>query len=152
MAEFNPSDAGVEDVLKKLDKADEEERQRILTAERNGKKRKTILEAYGVDPDERVDSTGRTLYPWEVAPEEQTFAVEVEEDDEARKAREAQAEQDQKVAAATDQGGSNPAGTGVAPAGGTTAAGTTGGATGATTTAAGAPTTGGTTGGTAGTA
>jgi hypothetical protein len=131
MAEFDPSTAKVDEVLKKLEKADEPERQRILNAERAGQARKTILEEYGIDPDARVDGSGRTLYPWEVKAEDEVRRVEVEETDEQRQAREAQAEYDRQVAAARpqidEQGGGAPLGApGVA---GTTAAGATGGTT-----------------------
>ena len=122
MAEFDPSTASVEAVQKKLEKADEAERQRILNAERGGKNRKTILEPYGIDPDARVDATGRVLYPWEVAPEDEVRPVEVEETEEERKAREAQAEWDAKVEAAAptgfdEQQGGTAGGVGVADAG-----------------------------------
>ena len=143
MAEFDPSTANVDEVLKKLEKADDEERQRILDAERGGKARKSILEEYGIDPDVRVDAAGRALYPWEVAPEDEVRAVTVDESDEEREAREAQAEFDRKVAAAApavdEQGGGTPLGAGTAPApataGGTTPA---GGATGTASAVAGA--------------
>jgi len=135
MAEFDPSTATVDEVLKKLEKADAEERDRILNAERAGKARVTILEPHGIDPDARVDVSGRVLYPWEVAPEEQTFAVQVDETPEARKAREAQIEFDEKTASATQsnapggdeqQGGTAPGvGTAGAPAAGTVAGGRT---------------------------
>lgn len=143
MAEFDPSTAGVDEVLKKLEKANDQERQRILAAERAGKARVTILEEYGIDPDERADAAGRVLYPWEVAPEDQVVPVEVDETDEARAAREAQAEFDDKVAAAAqsntpggdEQQGSTAPGVGVtgspapgaATTGGTTTTTTTGG-------------------------
>lgn len=114
MAEFDPSTANVDDVLKKLDKADEQERQRILKAERSGKNRKSVLEPYGVDPDQRADAEGRALYPWEVSPDEAVQRVVVEETEEERKAREAQAAYDEKVAAARpqvdEQGGGSPLG------------------------------------------
>lgn len=122
MAEFDPNNANVEDVLKKLEKADEKERERILNAERAGKARKSILEPYDVDPEARVDASGRVLYPWEVAPEEAVVRVAVEETDEQRAAREAQTEYDAQVAAARpavdEQGGGSPLGaadTGTAP-------------------------------------
>jgi hypothetical protein len=125
MAEFDPSTAKVGEVLSKLEKADEQERTRILNAERAGQARKTILEAYGIDPDERADAEGRVLYPWEVSPEDSVLRVPVEEDDEARAAREAQAEYDAQVAAARpqvdEQGGGTPLGaadTGTAPGAG----------------------------------
>jgi len=121
MPEFDPSDASVDEVLKKLDKADEAERQRILGAERAGKKRKTILEPYGIDSDARTDSAGRVLYPWEVDPEDAVVMVEPEEDAEARAAREAQLDFDKQVAAAApvvdEQSGGTAAGVGVADAG-----------------------------------
>lgn len=114
MAEFDPSTANVDDVLKKLDKADEQERTRILNAERSGKARKSVLEPYGIDPDARVDAEGRSLYPWEVSPEEAVQRVVVEESDEERTAREARAEYDEQVAAARpqvdEQGGGAPLG------------------------------------------
>ena len=102
MAEFDPSTANVDEVLKKLEKASDLERQRILTAERGGKARRSILEEYGIDPDQRADGAGRVLYPWEVAPEDHVVPVQVDETDEARAAREAQAEFDAKVAAAAE--------------------------------------------------
>lgn len=115
---FDPNDANLDEVLAKLEKADDQERNRILALEQQGKRRKTILEEYGIDPDQRVDSTGRVLYPWEVDADQQVRVRQPEEDAEARKARELQAEQDQRVAAASPQGGSNPPGTGAAPASG----------------------------------
>jgi hypothetical protein len=137
MAEYDPSNDDVDTVLKKLGKAKAQEQKQILAAERAGKARKGILEPYGIDPDERVDATGRVLYPWEANPVDQQ--VEVEESPEARKAREAQAEVDQQVAAAAaanagdEQGGVTAAGVGTAAAGVATApatgstTGTTGG-------------------------
>lgn len=114
MAEFDPSSANVDEVLKKLEKADDNERQRILAAERKGKARVSVLEAYGVDPDERTDESGRVLYPWEVSPEEHVQPVVVDESQEARQAREAQAEFDQQVekAAPDEQGGGTAPGVG----------------------------------------
>lgn len=140
MAEYDPNDGTVDEVLKKLEKASPDEQKRILAAERTGKARTTILEAYGVDPNERVDATGRVLYPWEVASEEQVTPVKVEESKEAAKARQAQAEFDDQAAAAaaanaggSEQGAVTAPGTGVAAAGvatapsaTTTATGTTG--------------------------
>ena len=133
MAQFDPSSAGVDAVLEKLEKADAEERQRILAAEVSGKKRKTVLEAYGIDPDARYDESGRQLYPWEVTGKDMADADRhPQETEEQRQAREDQLAYDQKVA--TEQLGSSPAGTGTAPAAGTTGgAGGTGGTTTATT-------------------
>ena len=114
MAEFDPSNENVDAVLKKLEKADEQERTRILNAERSGKARKSVLEEYGVDPDARADADGRVLYPWEVKPEEAVQRVVVEETDEDRKMRETQAEYDRQVAgdrpAIDEQGGGSPLG------------------------------------------
>lgn len=93
---YDPTHSNVDDVLKKLDKADDEERERILNIERNGKARVGILSAYGIDPAERVDPTGRVLYPWEVSPENQVVMVVVEETPEQQEAREQQAELDQQ--------------------------------------------------------
>lgn len=150
MAKYDPNDHKAQDVLKQLEKSSPEEQQQILAAERGGQARVTILEAYGIDPDERVDASGRVLYPWEVKGDDQVVAVKVDEDAEARKAREAQAEFDEKVAAAAptgfdEQQGGTAAGVGVAAGGVATAPATT---TGGTTTG----TTGGTTGVAGGTA
>lgn len=135
MAQFDPNDATVEEVQAKLAKATDAERDRILAAERGGKSRKTILEEYGIDPDERTDATGRVLYPWEVTGDDMADADRhPDETDEQRKAREAQAEQDRRVSAAAgsgggvEQGGATPAGSGSpapapAPAGNTGTAG-----------------------------
>jgi hypothetical protein len=117
MAQFDPSEKTVDEVLAKLEKADSEERQRILNEERQGKARKTILEEYGVDPDERVDAAGRVMYPWEATGEQRAdFDRQPEETAEERKAREEQAAADARVAAASPQAGVTPAGTGTAPA------------------------------------
>lgn len=133
MAEFDPSTANVDEVLKKLEKAGSQERQRILAAERGGKARVSVLEPYGIDPDERADAVGRVLYPWEVSPEDHVVPVQVEETDEERAAREAKAEFDSKVEAVAqaniaggdEQQGGTAAGVGVAPAAGTATAGGT---------------------------
>ena len=116
MAQFDPTHSDVDTVLKKLDKADADERSRILAAEVNGKKRKTVLEKYGIDADARYDASGRKLYPWEVTGRDMADAERHPvETDEQREAREAQAKLDESVAA-TDQLGGDPAGTGTAPA------------------------------------
>lgn len=117
MAQFDPSEKDVDSVLKHLAGADKAERDRVLAAEAgpDGKRRKTVLEKYGIDADARYDATGRKLYPWEVTGKDMADAgQEPEESEEARKAREAQAELD--AATATPQLGSSPAGSGVAPA------------------------------------
>lgn len=137
MAEFDPSAANVDEVLKKLEKADEQERTRILNAERKGKARTTILDAYNVDPDERTDASGRVLYPWEMEPANHVHHVQVEETEEQRKEREARAEFDARVERSAptgvdEQQGGTAAGVGVsapavAPAaGGAPATGTAG--------------------------
>lgn len=121
MAEFDPGTANVDEVLKKLEKADEQERQRILAAEKKGKARSTVLNAYGMDPDERTDAHGRTLYPWEVEAKDEVRPVQVRETAQARRAREAQAEFDAKVEKAApsldEQKGGTPAGVGTPAAG-----------------------------------
>jgi hypothetical protein len=142
MSQFDPSTKSVDEVLKKLEGADPVEQQAILNAERGGKKRVTILEPYGIDPDARVDSAGRELYPWEVDPADHVFQVEAEETDEQREYREAKAAEDEAIAAATAaQPAADAPGTGVAPAPATGAdAGTASGtaSTGGTSTAGGA--------------
>ena len=44
---FDPSEHSVEDVLVHLDQADDDERRRVLVAERDGKARKSILSRGG---------------------------------------------------------------------------------------------------------
>lgn len=138
--EFDPTEKSAEEVKAYLEKADKEERDRVVAAERSGKRRKTVLEAGGVDPNERTDRQGRPLYEWELEPGEHLVVAEPAEVDEA------EAEEAEQVAGASPQGGTTPAGSGSAAGGvagtgaGTVAPGTTAG-----TTAAGAPTTGGTT-------
>jgi hypothetical protein len=139
MSQYDPSTKSVDEVLKKLEGADPVEQQAILNAERAGKARKTVLEPYGIDPDARVDSTGRELYPWEVNPSDHVYQVEVEETDEQREYREAKAKEDEAIAAATAaQPAADAPGSGVAPApvGGAVDAGTA--STGGTSTAGGA--------------
>lgn len=131
MAEYDPSDHSVDEVLKKLEKASDSERSAILKAEQTGKKRVTVLEAYGINPDANIDASGRTLYPWEVTPEDHTYHVTVDEDPDAEKYRKQLQERDELIAAATasaggDQGGSTPAGSGTPAASGTVAGGDAG--------------------------
>lgn len=117
MAEFDPSTKSVDEVNAKLEKASESERTAILKAEQGGKARKTILEPYGIDPDARVDASGRELYPWEMDPKDHAYQVQVEETDEQREWRENKAKEDEAVAAATAaQPAATAAGVGVAPA------------------------------------
>lgn len=110
--DFKPEEHSVDEVKKRLEKADQEEREQILNAELQGKARKTVLEPHGVDPDERRDAAGRVLNPWEVDPADQVTPVVVDETDEQRAAREAQAEQDAQ--AAVEQPAETPAGSGSA--------------------------------------
>ena len=128
--EFDPTEAKADEVKAKLEKADADERARIVAAERQGKARKSVLEAAGVDPSVRTDASGRELYPWEVSPENQVRVVDPEESADEQAAREAQAEADARVAAASPQGGTTPADSG------TTAGGTAGATAGAGGTAA----------------
>lgn len=117
---FDPNTASVDEVKAKLEKANDTERQRILTAEQTGKRRKTILEPFGIDADARVDGAGRALYPWEVAPGEHVVAVPIDDSPEVMEARKKQAEYDEMIAAAQagDQGGSTAPGVGTPAAGG----------------------------------
>lgn len=64
----------------------------------------------------RTDATGRALYPWEVTPGEEAVAVEVDESEDEKEAREQRASFEEDAAAASEQGGGDPAGTGTAPA------------------------------------
>lgn len=109
MAQFNPDDKNLDEVLAHLEKADADERERVLNAELAGKGRKTVLEKYGIDPNERRDAAGRPLYAHEVDPKEQTFAVEVSEDAEAG------AGVEEQPAPSAAGAGSTPAGSGTAP-------------------------------------
>jgi len=68
--DFDPGEKSVDAVNEQLESADDEERERILSAELAGKRRKTILEPAGVDSDERREGT-RRLNPWEVEPKDQ---------------------------------------------------------------------------------
>lgn len=146
MAQFDPSEKGVEDVLKHLEKSDKTERDRVLAAEVGGKKRKTVLEPYGIDPDARYDGSGRQLYPWEVDADKMADADRhPEETDEERKAREAQNEYDASVASTPQLGSTGGTGS-------TTAAGAATGGTATTAAGAGSPAAGTSTGATGGTA
>lgn len=49
--EFDPSKATVDEVLDYLDNADDEEVERVLAAEKAGKKRKGILDEFTTDPE-----------------------------------------------------------------------------------------------------
>lgn len=123
---YDPSSHSVDEVLAKLEKSSESDRSDILKAELGGKARKTVLEPYGIDPDTRIDGSGRSLYPWEVAPEEHVYHVQVDDDPEVEKARKLQQEQDELIAAAQanqggDQGGATAPGSGTPAASGTTA-------------------------------
>lgn len=69
--EFDPAEHTAPEVVEELESASEEEKLRIAAEEQAGKNRKTVLEAAGVDENVRLDSSGRRLFPWEVAPQEQ---------------------------------------------------------------------------------
>lgn len=100
MAQFDPSDESVATVLEELESVDRTERNRILTAEKTGKKRKTVLEPYGIDADANYDPSGRTLYPWEVSGNLKADAgLEPVETDEQRRLREAEQEAQLKAEA-----------------------------------------------------
>lgn len=117
---YDPNNYSVDEVNAKLEKASASERDAILKAEQGGKKRKGILEPAGLDPEARVDASGRSLYPWETSPDEHVYAVVVDDDPEVEAARKAQQEQDELIAAAQggqggDQGGVTGPGVGTAP-------------------------------------
>lgn len=65
---FDPDKHTVNEVVEELEAASPEEHNRIVAEELAGKKRKTVLEAAGADPNERRDASGRVLHPWEVSP------------------------------------------------------------------------------------
>lgn len=71
MTEYNPDEKGASEVVEDLAEMSQEERETVAAAERQGKKRKTVLEAAGVDPEARTDASGRVLADWEVSPENQ---------------------------------------------------------------------------------
>lgn len=66
--EFDPNEHTAEEVKAELAEASEEEKAQIVTAEKQGKSRKSVLQAAGVDPNVRTDASGRELFPWETAP------------------------------------------------------------------------------------
>jgi len=69
MAEdFNPEEHTAPEVVEHLEDASDEEKKAVGAAELQGKGRKTVLEAAGVDPNARMDASGRVLNPWEVDP------------------------------------------------------------------------------------
>ena len=68
---FDPSEHTADEVKAELEQASEEEKAQIAAAEMAGKNRKSVLAASGVEEGERLDSTGRRLLPWEVAPKPQ---------------------------------------------------------------------------------
>lgn len=65
---FDPSEHNADEVKEALAEAGAAERDRIATQELAGKARKSVLEAAGVDPNERRDASGRVLHPWETLP------------------------------------------------------------------------------------
>lgn len=66
--DFDPEEHTASEVIEELADATPEVRDRIAAEELAGKKRKTVLEAAGADPEERRDASGRVLNPWETAP------------------------------------------------------------------------------------
>ena len=66
--EFDPTEHTATEVKAELEEASEEDKAKIVAAERQGKARKSVLEAAGADPDERTDASGRVLNPWETVP------------------------------------------------------------------------------------
>lgn len=66
--EFDPAEHKAAEVVAELEDASEGEKQQIVAAEVAGKKRKSVLAAAGVDPDVRMDASGRVLSAWEVSP------------------------------------------------------------------------------------
>lgn len=71
MAEYNPDEHKAADVVEKLEGASEEDKNKIVAAELQGKQRKSVLEAAGVDAGARMDASGRVLGDHEVLPEDQ---------------------------------------------------------------------------------
>lgn len=71
MTEYNPEEKAAPEVVADLEEMSQDERQAVAAAERQGKRRKSVLEAAGVDPDARTDAAGRVLNDWEVSPEDQ---------------------------------------------------------------------------------
>lgn len=67
---FDPTDHNADEVKDYLDDATEQEKGRVGAAEAapDGKRRKTVLEAAGVDEGVRMDASGRRLNGWEVEP------------------------------------------------------------------------------------
>lgn len=71
MTEYNPDEHKAADVVDKLEKASDEDKSKIAAAELQGKQRKSVLEAAGVDVGARMDGSGRVLNDWEVLPQDQ---------------------------------------------------------------------------------
>lgn len=65
---FNPDEHTAAEVKAELAEASEDEKARIAAAEVAGKGRKSVLAEAGVKEGERLDSSGRRLFPWEVVP------------------------------------------------------------------------------------
>lgn len=68
VADFDPADHTADQVIDQLEEATPDEKDRIVSAELAGKKRKSVLAAADVDPSERRDASGRVLNGWEVPP------------------------------------------------------------------------------------
>lgn len=68
--DFDPSEHTAPEVVEHLSEADEAERRRVAAAElaEREKPRVSVMEAAGVDPNVRMDASGRELLGHEVAP------------------------------------------------------------------------------------
>lgn len=66
--DFDPNEHTAEEVKAELADATDEVKTQIAAAEKQGKARKSVLEAAGVDPSVRTDASGRVLNGWETAP------------------------------------------------------------------------------------
>lgn len=71
MTDINPDEMKAPELVKQLEDAPAEVKEQVAAQERQGKNRKSVLEAAGVDPEARTDSSGRQLNAWEVAPADQ---------------------------------------------------------------------------------
>lgn len=71
MSNFNPDEHKAADVVDKLESASAEDKDKIVAAELQGKQRKSVLEAAGVDVGARMDGSGRVLLDHEVLPKDQ---------------------------------------------------------------------------------
>lgn len=65
---FDPSQHTADEVVAEMQTADPDEKNRIAGAEAAGKARKSVLAEADVKEGERLDASGRRLFPWEVVP------------------------------------------------------------------------------------